>query len=225
MSSRATVAAVWDEGPLLRGVRLEATLPPYRAGQALRIVHPSGSAYFALATAHGNGRAPELLLRRGGGVAEALIAELWPGSTFEFEGPGGPGFPLEHARDRDVLLVAAGAGISAIRSIVDELLDERAVFGRVALFYGQESAAEFAYADARAAWARQGVTVTLCAHKPAPGWTGARGFVQDAILAGDLGVEPARTVAYLCGMPGMIAGVRQVLASLGIPEARTYLNF
>jgi NAD(P)H-flavin reductase len=224
MTSRATVAAAWDEGPLLRAVRLEPTLPPYRAGQALRVLHPAGAAYFALATAYGETRAPELLLRRGGGVAEALIADARPGASFEFEGPGGPGFPLHHARGRDVLLVAAGAGISAIRSVIEELVDEREAFGKISLFYGQERAEEFAYPDARASWAASQVSITLCAHSPDEGWAGARGFVQDAIVATDLGVDPHHAVAYLCGMSGMIAGVRQALAPLGLPESRTYLN-
>ena len=43
---------VWDEGPLLRAVRL-SELPPYRAGQALKIEHEGASAYFALATGYG----------------------------------------------------------------------------------------------------------------------------------------------------------------------------
>lgn len=225
MASHAAVAAVWDEGPLLRAIRLESTLPPYRAGQALRILHPAGAAHFALATAYGNGRAPELLLRRGGGVAEALIAELAPGSSISFDGPAGPGFPLQHALGNDVLLVAAGAGISAIRSVIEELLDQRDRYGRIALFYGQERAEEFAYPAARASWAQAGVSITLCARAPDATWTGARGFVQDALLAGEPGVDPRRAVAYLCGMSGMIAGVRQVLGPMGLDEDRTYLNF
>ena len=59
---RAEVVATWDEGKLLRGVRLDAA-PPYRAGQALNICHEGSSAMFALATAYGHGRSPELLAR------------------------------------------------------------------------------------------------------------------------------------------------------------------
>ena len=225
MASHATVAAVWDEGPLMRGVRLSPTLPPYRAGQALRLLHASGSALFALATASGDGRSPELLLRRGGGVAEALISELQSGATIDFEGPAGPGFPLETARGKDVLLVAAGSGISAIRAVIEELIDDRDNYGAIALFYGQERAEEFAYAEARAVWAEARVAVTLCARHPPQAWDGARGFVQDGLLETRLAVDPSRAVAYLCGMSGMIAGVRQVLGPLGIPLERTFLNY
>jgi len=221
---RAEVVAAWDEGPLMRGLRL-SPLPPYRPGQALKIKHEGTSAYFALASAYGNGRAPELLLRRGGGVADALIAALAPGGTVTFEGPLGPGFPIEQARGRDVVLAAAGSAISPIRALLDTLLEERDAYGKLALFYGQERENEFAYAEARDAWSRAGVVVTLCAHAPAPGWRGARGFVQDAIITAGPAVDATRAVAYLCGMPGMVSGVREALAGFGIPPERTYLNY
>jgi hypothetical protein len=67
---RAEVTAAWDEGPLMRGIRL-TSVASYRPGQALRVYHEGASAFFALATAFGKGRSPELLLRRGGGVADA----------------------------------------------------------------------------------------------------------------------------------------------------------
>jgi len=224
LDGRAEVIAAWDEGPLLRAARL-ATLPSYRAGQAIKIYTESGGALFALATAHGHGRAPELLLRRGGGVADGLIASLAPGERIAYDGPLGPGFPLEHARGRDVLLVAAGSAISAIRSVIETLIDERASYGRVCLFYGQERPSDFAYADARAAWSNAGIDITLCAHAPDDQWTGARGFVQDAIIEGDLRIDPKNAVAYLCGMPGMVSGVREALAPLGLASERTYLNY
>ncbi len=207
----------------MRGVRL-AELPSYSAGQALKIFHDGVAAYFAIASAYGKGRAPELLLRRGGGVAEGLIASLRPGATIDYDGPGGPGFPLEHARGRDVLLVAAGSGLSAIRAVVDVLLDERAAYGRIALFYGQEREDDLAYAAHRQAWAAAGVDVTECLHGDEPRWSGARGFVQDVIIARGPGVRPEAAVAYLCGMPGMIEGVREALEPLGLPSERTYLN-
>lgn len=224
MAGRADVLAVWDEGRLLRGVRL-SELPPYRAGQALRIAHEGASAYFAIATAYGNGRAPELLLRRGGGVAEGLIGSLQAGSAVEYVGPGGPGFPLEHAHGKDVLLVAAGAGISAIRAVIDALIDERERYQRISLFYGQERAGEFAYEAARADWAKAGIAVTLCARDPDASWRGARGQVHEVLASAGPGVDRDTAVAYLCGMPGMVVGVREVLASMGLPPERTFLNF
>lgn len=220
---RAEITEAWDEGPLMRGLRLSSA-PSYRAGQALRVYAGETSSYFALATAHGRGRAPELLIRRGANVADSLIAALTPGTELGFDGPLGPGFPLEHAVGKDVMLVAVGSGLSAIRSVVETLLDEREAYGRIALFYGQEAADHFVYGAARASWAHAGVEVVLCAHAADARWEGRRGFVQEAI-AHDPRVDLERAAIYLCGMPAMIAAVRETLGTRGCPPERTFLNF
>jgi NAD(P)H-flavin reductase len=166
-----------------------------------------------------------LLLRRGGGVADALIARLKPGAVVEFDGPLGPGFPLERGRGRDVLCAAAGSAISPIRALLEAVADERDAYGRVVLFYGQERADEFAYEASRNALATHGVEIVLCAHAPEGDWRGERGFVQDVIVAGGARVDTAGAVAYLCGMPGMVSGVREALAGLGLTADRTFLNY
>ena len=221
---RAEVIAAWDEGPLMRAVRL-TPVPEYRPGQALRVYHEGSSAFFALATAFGNGRSPELLLRRGGGVADGLIGRMQPGAVVELDGPLGPGFPVERGRGRDVLCAAAGSAISPIRALLEAITDERDAYGRVVLFYGQERADEFAYPKVRATLAERGVEIVLCAHTPDDGWRGERGFVQDVLVAGGARVDTAGAVAYLCGMPGMVSGVREALAGLGLSADRTFLNY
>jgi NAD(P)H-flavin reductase len=220
---RAEVTHAWDEGPLMRGVRLSSA-PEYRAGQALRVYAGEASNYFALATAHGNGRQPELLLRRGADVADAIIACSQPGAEIAFDGPLGPGFPLDVALGQDVLLVAVGSGLSAIRSIVETLLDNRDAYGRVALFYGQETPDHFAYAEARTKWQHAGVDVVLCAHGAVADWNGPRGYVQE-LISQDPRVDLTRAVTYLCGMPAMIAAVRRALAEQGVAPEHTYLNY
>jgi NAD(P)H-flavin reductase len=220
---RAEVTHAWDEGPLMRGVRLSSA-PAYLAGQALRVYAGEASSYFALATAHGKGRQPELLIRRGAGVADALIGGACPGAELSFDGPLGPGFPLDVALGQDVLLVAVGSGLSAIRSVLETLLDDRDAYGRIALFYGQETPDHFAYANARDEWQHAGVDVVLCAHAAAEDWSGSRGYVQE-LIARDARVDLSRAVTYLCGMPAMIAAVRQTLGEQGVPAERTYLNY
>jgi CDP-4-dehydro-6-deoxyglucose reductase len=47
-----------------------------------------------------------------------------------------------------------------------------------------------------------------------PEWGGARGYVQEAVLA--LGVDLARSRVYACGSPTMIDSARTVLANRGL---------
>jgi sulfhydrogenase subunit gamma (sulfur reductase) len=227
---RVTVAAAWDETETLRGLRLDlAALAPRHArpGQVvkLRTRDPGGDheAYFALANAPRADGMVELLLKRGTPVADAL-ASVAAGSLVEATAPFGDGFPLDAARGRDVLLFAAGSGISPMRALLQALLAQRD-HGQLALFYGQRSDRDFAYVREHDAWRGDGVHLVLCASQPSPSWTGARGYVQT--VAHELKLHQVGTdnaVAFLCGMRPMVDDVRRVLRQYGLPPERTFLN-
>lgn len=223
------VVAAWDETPALRGLRL--TLPAHRAslhtapGQVVKVRAGDAVGYFALASAPGAGTV-ELLVKRGGAVADALIAQAAPGATVSVSGPSGRGFPVDAAHGKDVLLFAAGSGITPVRSVVQHILAHRAQFGGAALFYGHRGHDEFAYTNEHAAWDQGGVKVVLCSSQAPDGWNGHRGYVQDVAHAlGFLALAPENAVAYLCGMKGMVAGVKDVLGRAGVAPDRIFLNY
>ncbi len=219
-----TVEKAWDETPALRALRLAA--PPElarshaRAGQYLKVRSDGRDGIFALASAPG--RPLELLVKRGAPAADAL-AGLGAGAALEVSDVLGPGFPVEEAAGRDLLLFAAGSGITPIRAVVQRVLDGRARFGRVMLFYGQRQPGDFAYAGERAAWAAAEVELVPVVSGGAAEWAGARGHVQEALLAARPSVE--RASAFLCGMKAMVAGVTAALGSLGLARERIHLNF
>jgi NAD(P)H-flavin reductase len=102
----------------------------------------------------------------------------------------------------------------------------RGEFGRIALYYGQRRPDEFAYRREHEAWARAGVTLALCVSGTDEGWPGPRGHVQDvAVSRGFDGALADDTVAFVCGMKGMVEGVRQVLGAGGLPAGRVFLNY
>lgn len=225
------VLDAWDETPSFRGVRL--ALPPalakehVRPGQVVKIRAAGvGEGFFALATAPDPGATTELLLKRGGRVADAAIAAARPESTLELTRPFGNGFPVEDAEGRDVLLFAAGSAIGPIRALVQHLIAHRNRFGRVTLFYGQRHGAEFAYRSEHLGWERRGVRVVLCPSGADDAWQGLRGRVQ--VVARSLafgGAPPGDAVAFVAGMTAMVEDVRRTLAGAGIPPERVHANF
>jgi NAD(P)H-flavin reductase len=225
---RVKVARAWDETAHLRrvAVALGALGAQHRvAGQVVKLrVSGVGESYFALATAPADGGAAELLLKRGGAVADAVIAA--EPDEVELTAPFGRGFPVESGHGRDVLLFAAGSGIAPMRALVQHVILARARFGRVDLFYGQREDGDFAYRGDYDAWQRAGVRVVECASRPSAAWAGGRGHVQDvarAIGFGDVRVDNA--VAFVCGMKPMVAGVRELLGERGVAAERVFLNF
>ena len=222
------VLDAWDETAHLRGVRLD--LGPLAAlqtapGQVLKLRAPSGEGYFALATRPGDPHA-EILLKRGAHVADELVAAAEEGAKLLSTAPMGRGFPVAEMVGRDVLLFAAGSGISPIRGLLRHILHVRGEMGRVVLFYGQRFVTEFAFAEDRKDWERGGVEVTLCCSQATGAWHGAKGRVQEVGEGATWGgLAPQNTVVFLCGMKGMVEGVRERLGVAGIPPERTFLNY
>ncbi len=229
--SPVTVVAAWDETPTLRGLQLElgsALRGLHRVpGQVLKLRAPDiGDGYFALANAPRGDGPVELLVKRGGAIADAVIARAAPGAEVHASAPHGRGFPVDAAHGRDLLLFAAGSGITPIRALVHHLAADRDRFGRAALFYGQRDRGDFAYEREFADWERAGVRVFPVASRPAGEWDGERGYVQAAAAARAFGgVSLDGAVAFVAGMKPMVAGVREALAAAGLPADRVFLNF
>jgi NAD(P)H-flavin reductase len=225
-----TVEQAWDETASLRGLRLDLgalAASHVRPGQVINLKAPkqNGQSLFALAnTPRGDHRA-ELLIKRGSGHADALIAAAQPGAQLYASPPFGSGFAVEEARGRDVLLFAAGSGITPLRALLQWLF-EHGDHGRVALYYGQRTENDFAYTREHADWIARGVHLVLCVSQPSPSWTGARGYVQTVARELQLhAIAIANAVAFLSGMHSMIDAVRDELCAFGMPPERTFLNY
>jgi NAD(P)H-flavin reductase len=90
--------------------------------------------------------------------------------------------------------------------------------------HGVASVADLAFRDRLEFLAREGiVTYVPIVSRPGgdgnEGWTGATGHVDALLtrLVTGASFAPDRTVAYICGNPGVIASTRVALASLGLP--------
>jgi NAD(P)H-flavin reductase len=181
---------------------------------------PSGEdATFAIASPPGGSRF-EYLVRVNDGVAGAWTS-LPTGSRVEVSLPEGPGFPLELARGRNLLLIGTGTGFAPLRSVIDTLRRERASFGQVRGAYGVLTPAHLAFGPELGGWAAEGIHIEPTVTTASPGWTGAVGQVQ-GLLEGLL-LEDA--VAFLCGQGEMVKEVTRLLQERGLPSDRVYLNF
>jgi NAD(P)H-flavin reductase len=223
------VLAAWDETPTLRALRVG--LGPLAAshavpGQVVKLRAPAGEAYFALASAPATDATVDLLLKRGGRIADEIVASALPGARIETSAPFGKGFPIGQAEGRDLLLFAAGSGIAPIRALIQHVVAHRNRFRRVSLFYGQRRGADFAYRSEHLDWERHGVRVVLCPSDAEEAWPGVRGRVQEVARALALaGSDPAGTEAYVCGMTAMVNEVKATLKDAGVPPDRVHLNF
>ena len=62
------------------------------------------------------------------------------------------GFPFEDMKGHDILLVAGGLGIAPLRSLINNIHDERSEFGKVTIIYGSKTPAEVMFRDQFEMW-------------------------------------------------------------------------
>ncbi len=227
---RVPVLDAWDETPELRAIHVafgpSAATSHVLPGQVVKLHTAAGEGYFALASAPATEPRADLLVKRGGRIADLAVATAAPGATLELSAPFGKGFPVGEAAGRDVLLFAAGSGIAPIRSLVQHILAHRQDYNRVTLFYGQRRGGDFAYTREHLTWERGGVRVMLCPSREDDAWNGVRGRVQEVARSLAFGGSPpGEAVAFVCGMHAMVDDVRSTLAQAGVPPERIHVNF
>ena len=187
---------------------------------------------FAMLTAYGVGEAPISLsgvatpdrlvhtVRAVGAVTAALTAGR-PGSVLGVRGPYGTSWDVASAAGHDVVIVAGGIGLAPLRPVIEAVLADRDRYGRVAVLVGARTPAELLYPDELARWERQ-VQVEVTVDRPAEGWTGPVGLVP--ALVAQAGVDPAASVAFVCGPEVMMRFTARALIARGVAAARVRVS-
>jgi sulfhydrogenase subunit gamma (sulfur reductase) len=164
----------------------------------------------------------ELCVRRVGDVTSAMHG-LEPGDVLGVRGPFGMGFPLDKMRGKDVLFAAGGLGLAPLRSLINQVLDERGFFGRVIILYGTKNPGEILFRDEIQEWAeRDDVEFHMTVDRGDESWKGHVGVITT--LFPRITFNPRNIVAATCGPPIMYRFVLMEMLGKGIPETQIYLS-
>ena len=164
----------------------------------------------------------ELCVRRVGDVTNAMHG-LEPGSVLGVRGPFGHGFPIEKMKGKDVLFAAGGLGLAPLRSLINEVLDQRGFFGRVIILYGTKQPSEILFKDELLEWAeREDVEFHMTVDRGDENWRGNVGVITT--LFPKITLNPRNTVAATCGPPIMYRFVLMEMLGKGISETQIYLS-
>jgi len=145
----------------------------------------------------------------------AAIPRLAPGTPVLIDGPHGVFTARRCQRDK-ILMVAAGIGITPIRSLAEEL----AAGGRdVLVLYGNRNKAAIVFhkeLDELEATYPNLRVIHILTHDPS--WTGEKGRI-DAEKIRRVASDVAERDVYLCGPPVMMKDVLKALATMGVPRS------
>ncbi len=218
-----------ERGPTRRVVtlRLERAGMDFRPGQFLQVgVFGAGEVPISISSAPGLADTLLITVRAAGLVTQRLAAAR-PGDVLGVRGPFGNGFDLDAGAGLDAVFVAGGIGLAPLRGLLWEMLLQRPRFGRIRVLHGARSPHDLLYPWQYHEWRERGAEVLLACDRGDGTWEkGADpprtvGFLP--ALFPRLGLDPARTVAYLCGPPVMIRVASDDLTrQRGLPARRCF---
>ena len=164
----------------------------------------------------------ELCVRRVGDVTNAMH-RMEPGEVMGIRGPFGHGFPIAKMKGKDILFAAGGLGLAPLRSLINQVLDERSSFDRVIILYGTKHPSEILFEGELLQWAeRDDVEFHMTVDRGDENWQGNVGVITT--LFPKVTINPRNTVAATCGPPIMYRFVLMELLGKGIPGTQVYLS-
>ncbi len=158
-------------------------------------------------------------VRAVGAVTEAICASR-PGASIGVRGPFGNAWPIAEAAGRDVVVVAGGIGLAPLRGAVRHVLAHRSNYGRVSLLYGSRTPADLLYR--REVGDAEGIAVDVTVDAASTGWRGKVGVVPK--LVAGVQIDPANTIALVCGPEVMIQYAVQALLERDLPAEQIHVS-
>jgi len=225
----AEIIAVRDEAAHARSLVLQVEgWQPHEAGQHVDVRLTAADGYQAQRS-YSISSAPlashaELLVDcvPDGEVSPYLTREARVGDRFELRGPIGGYFVWKPEYGGPLLLIAGGAGIAPLASI----LAHRAVAARclpTQVLYSARTTQDIIFKERLEAWRRDdpalAVSFTLTRSAPAD-WTGYRRRIDAAMLR-EVSFEMSdMPLAYVCGPTTMVEAAADALVRVGYPAVR-----
>ncbi|MCP5481526.1 MAG: FAD/NAD(P)-binding protein [Spirochaetales bacterium] len=145
------------------------------------------------------------------------------GQIIGVRGPFGKGWPLQAARDKDLVIVAGGVGLAPLRPVLYYARRNRDQFRRISLLYGARAPMDVLYAEELSELRSQfdwNVEVTVDTADAA--WRGHVGLVTR--LIDRIPFEAENTVAMLCGPEIMMRLTGDALTDRGVTPENVYVS-
>jgi len=201
-------------------------LPPtadfqFLPGQYIDVIGPNGlRRSYSLANANFTDRLLELHIRavEGGELSQYWFSQAKPNDLLRLNGPLGTFF-LRESADLDLIFLATGTGISPVKAILESMaqLSSEQRPKSVTVFWGGRDSRDLYFNVADIPGSHIYVPVQS---RPADDWAGAKGYVQDVLLATKPDLSNA--AVYACGSAAMIHNAKIRLVEAGLSAKRFY---
>ena len=140
------------------------------------------------------------------GKLTAQLFSMKPGDKLGIRGPFGNSFDIDAVRKRDIIVVAGGMGMGALKPLIEALILERKSFGKIDILFGARTWKDMPFKDDINLWSeRNDVRVETTVDFPDENWKGKKGVV--GLLLDNLKINPHNTTAFVCGPDVMLDSI------------------
>jgi len=223
-SIETEVLEVITETPTIKTIRLKPEEQiTFATGQFIELTVPGiGEAPFTPSSRPSVKDMMEVSIMKAGKVT-GKIHELKKGDIVGLRGPYGTGYPLDHFKDKEVLVLGGGVGLAPLRSLLYALFDRINDFKRIYFRYGARTPLDIVYKEEVKLWSgRDELDFQITVDAGDEGWKGRVGVVT-TILDG-MAIDYSKAMAIVCGPPIMMKFSTFKLIDLGFEDTNIYLS-
>jgi len=159
-----------------------------------------------------------LTTKLSGSVFKNKLASLNKGDTINARGPFGR-FVLQDSKKH--LMIAGGIGITPFRSMIKYAIENK-IKQSITLFYSNKVPEEIAFRNELDKWQQRNENFKLIHTITRPEeskeqWSGRVGRIDSELIKEHLDID---TIIYVCGPPGMVDAMLELLKEIGVPDER-----
>ena len=181
-----------------------------------------GEAPFGITSTRPRGDTIEFAVNRIGTVTDALH-RMDVGDKLGLRGPLGNGFPMDRFKGKNVVILGGGIGGAPLRPVIQTILDDRADYGKLTIFWAARSPDLLVFTDEYDSWRAQPDTeLHLTVDNATPDWEHREGLITALVEA----VAPSadNAISITCGPPIMIKFAMLSLNKLGFESKQNWVT-
>jgi NAD(P)H-flavin reductase len=200
-----------------------ADVPSFLPGQ-FNMMYVFGQGEAAISISGDPGERGTLIhtVRAVGSVTRGMMG-LGKGDQVGIRGPFGTAWPVEEAAGHDLVIVAGGIGLAALRPVIYHVIRHRDQYARVTLLYGARTLADLLYERELSSWrSRFDLEVGVTVDAGTSAWRGNVGVVTSLMARAHF--EPDDAIVFICGPEIMMRFAVLELNHLGIDERQMYIS-
>ena len=157
------------------------------------------------------------------GSVTRVLCRAARGDQIGVRGPYGTPWPVDAAREHDVIVITGGLGLAPLRPAIYHLLAHRAEYGNLELIYGARTPEDILYVKELEQWrGRFDMRVHVTVDTAPATWRANVGVVTQLIARARF--DPEQTTVLVCGPGVMMRFTVQELRNRGVPAERIFVS-